>query len=239
MQLFSDFPFVPIIALVLIVPLVSWQIYNYWLERKRNQKPNIPDINKNSATKTNSTIKNATLLKALKPKAKVSRKTSLLFTSALGIFVLVNVLILTVYLRNRKLTYLPRADEIITPTSSVTTTAPLPSPVLTITPLPSISLYSSPTITQILPSLTIKPTLKITALPTMAPSRTPTTVISQKPLPPTVKPTVLAKLVTTLTPTIKASPTPIIASIPETGIATSSLLLAGLSLIFLVLGLAL
>lgn len=254
MSMFADVPFVPIIALLIIIPLVSWQIYNYWVYRQKNQKPNIPDINKKAISKSNhQAIKNATLLKTLKPQAKVARRTSLLFTSAVGIFVLVNLLVLTFYLRNRKLTYLPRADETLTPTSIITTQiSPSTTPVLTAGPTLLAGLAGSPTLP--LTTNTPIPTRQITATPTSSVTIMPT---ATKALPsPTARPTLLAggpygmdpiTVTPTAKPTAKLSVTPTarptvisaVPSIPETGIGTSSLFLAGLSLVFLIIGLAL
>ena len=237
-MLLADLPFIPLIALTIVISLVFWQIYSYWVYRKRNQKPNVPEINQKTVPKTGrDTIKNATLLKAIKPKTKIARKTSILFSSAIGVFVLVNLLILTFYLRNRKLTYLPRADEIITPTISAISVTPI-TPTLTIQPtlphttstpyptrqttvLPTFLTTPIPTATKIPPSPTVKPTTVLTAIPT-------------------AKPTLLAQYgANVVKPTTKPVVTTIVPSIPQTGIGTSSLLLAGLSLIFLMIGLAL
>jgi len=249
MLMFSDVPFVPILALLIIIPLVSWQIYNYWLYRQKNQKPNIPDISKKAPQRLdNRVIKNATLLKNLKPKSKLSRKTSLLFTSAVGVFVLVNLMVLTFYLRNRKLTYLPRADEGITPTTAVliqTSPNPTATPALTAGPT-LLVMAGSPTLP--LTTSTPYPTRSITPSPTHSPTLTPTTKISPTTTPkptviiggpyggssevnPTVKPSA--------TPTVKPTVVTAVPSIPATGIGSSSLFLAGLSLVFLIVGLAL
>ena len=217
-----ELPWIPLLSLLVIVPLIVWQVRAYIKEKQKNRTPKIPQIDLQSQKTKNNDVKNVTLISNLKNKTKNSKKTSLVFSITIVTFVIINVFIVTFYLDNRKISYLPRATDSVSPT--LTTLNPLdqsnlPSPTLVATPT-----STEPTLTEIVKitqapiSPTVKPTLMAQAynVPTYAPSPTPTRL-------------------PTKTVTITKSET----TIPVVGIDRFSVILGVISLFFLVLGIIL
>ena len=246
---FLEIPWVPIIALTVSLPLVVWQFKSYLKDKNRNKTPNIPQLNQKKTNKSDVKIKNATLLTKLKSKNKVNKKTPVLFTTTVTVFVLLNVVIVFFYLNNKKISYIPRAQNITNPTSISNTDrvlTPLLSP--TITPTGA---YTSPTQAPI-PSSTALPTTTPTRPATPISTATPiNTVVPTHTTVPTKNPTLIAQAynVPTYSPTHsptstpKPSPSPTITKqitpetkIPVVGESKFSGILIGLSFLLLTIG---
>lgn len=250
MNAIMDLPWVPLITLLVLIPIIIWQISAYIKNKQQNRTPKVPQIDSHhNSPKSSQSIKNVTLISNLKAN-KTSKKTSLVFSVTIVTFVIINVFIVTFYLSNRKISYLPRATQSVTPTLTTLDPANLVSPTLTITPTSTTSLNNN------LPSPSTSPVVSPTLIFTIAPTKVPTQVLS-----PTIQPTLVAQAYTVPTyapspsPTHKPSPTlapsptkhltlsitpiPSQTTIPIVGIGQFSVVLAGLSLFFLVLGLIL
>src|SRR3989339_9101 len=222
---FLEIPWIPILSLLMIVPLIGWQTIAYFKEKAKNKVPQIPQINSNKVqNKTSKDVKNVTLITNLKPRGKNIKKISLVFSFTVTAFVILNLVIVTFYLNNRKISYLPRASESITPTTVITTKPSIvptisDAPIITVSPIitnaPTIPL--APTMT-LMPPVTVGPTLIAQAytVPTVRPTSSPT---------PTVIITTAPKL-TTVSPT----------AIPVVGVGKFSIILGVLSVFFLILG---
>ncbi len=238
MNTIMNLPWIPLITLLILIPIIVWQISAYIKNKQQNRTPKIPQIDSyHNSPKSNQNIKNVTLISNLKTN-KISKKTSLIFSFTIVTFVIINVFIVTFYLSNRKISYLPRATQTVTPTLTTLDSANLVSPTLTMAPTSTVSLNNNLS----------TPSTSPTALPTLTPIITPTKVPTQA-LSPTIEPTLLAQAYTvptyapspsptpqpTLTPTSTPNPT----LIPVVGIGQFSVMLAGLSLFFLILGLIL
>lgn len=260
MGLITELPWVPLTTLLLIVPLIVWQINLYFKEKQKNRTPKVPQLNnQNKTIRRNQEVKNVTLISDLIAKSKSSRKTSLLFSITLGVFVIVNVFIVTFYLSNRKISFLPRANQSLTPTITDIIAHNAASVTLTVAPTiavkPEVNNSTQPSSPPL--STTSAPRPSITKIistvnPTIAPTLTPTSVPS-----PTSEPTLMAQAYSVPTnspspmPTANPSPSPTLiistvsptpafdtnpTTIPIVGIEHFSLILAGLSIFFLILG---
>ncbi|OGK65021.1 hypothetical protein A2313_03990 [Candidatus Roizmanbacteria bacterium RIFOXYB2_FULL_41_10] len=228
---FLEIPWIPILSLLMIVPLIGWQTIAYFKEKAKNKVPQIPQINSNKVqNKTSKDVKNVTLITNLKPRGKNIKKISLVFSFTVTAFVILNLVIVTFYLNNRKISYLPRASESITPTTVITTK---PSIVPTISDAPIITV--SPIITNA-PTMTIAPTITMAPTMTMMPTVTVgPTLIAQAYTVPTVRPTsspTPTVIITTAPKLTTVSPT----AIPVVGVGKFSIILGVLSVFFLILG---
>lgn len=251
MNVLLQLPWVPFLSLVAIVPLIVWQVRAYLKEKQRNRTPKVPQINlethkENTKIKD---VKNVTLITNLKARNKNSKKTSLVFSITIVIFVIVNVFIVTFYLNSRKLTYLPRATDSVSPT--LTNLNPLeetkiPTNVPTKEPTPETTLSITPTTISVTTKPTVATIISPTTTPTKAAVQTPTanpTLLAQAYNVPTYAPSPTKTPKPTQTPTESPAKTPLITksqtTIPVVGIGQFSVVLGVVSLFFLILGLVL
>ena len=222
---FLEIPWMPILSLLVILPLIGWQTVAYFKEKAKNKVPQIPQINSNKIqNKTGKDVKNVTLITNLKPRGKNTKKISLVFSFTVTAFVIINLVIVSFYLNNRKISYLPRASESIIPTTVITTRPSIvptisDAPIITVTPIitKAPTMTMAPTMT-VAPTVTVGPTLIAQAytVPTVRPtsSPTPTVIATTAPKPTTISPT----------------------AIPVVGVGKFSIILGVLSVFFLILG---
>lgn len=264
MELLNSVPIIPILTLLFILGFFSYQLRNYIRERKKSKTPNLPNLNFTVLKDTSKVFltKIENIQNKPKPKSTNPIRAKNIAFVGFGVIFLVTTTTIFLLLRNKKLSYVPRANLETTPFSIIT---PNLGPTEPITPLPTSSSNQTTTATtnpsptqtllaqgNIIPtaSQTSPTQSNTTPSPTgiLTPTKTPTTTI---PSPTrtflartTVSPTsaLIGSLSGTLSPTLLPTTKPLTTptgpakEIPQAGVNYFSILLLLTSIILLTLG---
>jgi hypothetical protein len=252
MDLIITYPIVPIIAFIVVLSIFIFQAKNLIDEKKKNKQPNITPLKQNTIKENSKEyiqkIDNVKKLHSKRDKKNLKPIISL----SIVLLILINMFIVTYFLKDKKTTYIPRANleptvihtpfatEILTNEEPVVSkaaeTTNTQQPTATITPSVDDEI-SEPTITVFIP--TISPTSIPTLTPTimLTPTLIPTRLFAKaNPIATSTPIELVKKLDEEVLPTAITEPT-VFESIPEMGATTKTVILLFFSLLLIIAGL--
>ncbi len=260
MEFLNNFPIIPILTLLFILGFFSYQLRNYVREQKKHKTPSLPKLNFTALKDTSKVFltKIENIQNKPKPKSTNLIKAKNIALLALGVLFIVTTTTTFLILRNKKLSYVPRANleptliSIVTPTiiptepitplptsNQSTTVAISPSPTQTLLAQMGATTTPSPTRTGSVLNPTTTPISSLTPTSTKIP--TPTrTLLAQGTITPTSS--LISSLSNMPSPTtasntkLLATPTTGAKEIPQAGVNYFSLILLLTSVILLTLG---